>query len=308
MGIVTAGINNQGLYPYNGTVKLQTKDNVSNLLWTFTPNNNTFQYLNFEYGNILNSDYLHFVQKGEPSHNYGFQAILSNGSVSYSSPVVNSIELYNSSANLTQVYFNLYSLNSYAASLGKNVEVERFVVGLPFTGNQSSAILSDFELLNVSGSSGNVFQNVNFGSLELPANTSQMILNATANVLFDTVTLTFNNGTMKLNPSQNTRVAYDQHSPSSYSFDLNASEPGILVFTQTYSNQWNLSGINGDHVVTNIGLNGWFINDAGNGLAKASITYSGDTYLYHGMIIEAILLTVSASLLVATSKRKRRKD
>ena len=308
MSIVTAGINNQGLYPYNGTVKLQTKDNVSNLLWNFTPNNNTFQYLNFEYGSILNSDYLHFVQKGEPSHNYVFQALMSNGSVSYSSPVVNSIELYNSSANLTQVYFNLYSLNSYAASLGKNVEVERFVVGLPFTGNQSSAILSDFELLNVSGSSGNVFQNVNFGSLELPANTSQMFLNATANVLFDTVTLTFNNGTMKLNPSQNTRVAYDQHSPSSYSFDLNASEPGILVFAQTYSNQWNLSGINGNHVVVNIGLNGWFINGSGNGLAKASITYSGDTYLYHGMIIEVILLVVSASLLVAASKRKRRKD
>jgi hypothetical protein len=306
MSIVTAGINNHGLYPYKGTVNLQTTDNVSNLIWTFTPDNNTFQYLNFEYGNILNSDYLHFVQKGEPSLNYEFQATLSNGSVSYSSPVINPIEIYNSSANLTQVYFNLYSLNSYAASLGKNVGVERFVVGFPSTGNQDSAILSDFELLNVSGSSGNVFQNVNFGSLELLANTSQMILNATANVLFDTVTLTFNDGTMKMNPSQDTRVAYNQHSPSSYSFDLNAPESGILVFAETYSNQWNLSGINGDHVVVNIGLNGWFINGTGNTIFNASITYSGQVYLYHAMVFEVIFLAISVGLLVIIARKRKR--
>lgn len=310
LSIVTAGINNQGSYPYNGTVKLQKTENGSKLLWNFTANNNTFQYLNFEYGNILNSDYLHFVQEGQSHENYVFQAILSNGSASYSSPVIRSTNLYNSSDNLTEVYFDLYALNAYAASLGKNVSVQRFVIGLPNTGNQSSAILRDFELLNVTGQEGRGFQNVNFGSLALAGNSPQLTLNATENVLLNTVTLIFANGSSNVRSPEYTRVSYTQPSPSQYFFDFNTTQSGILIFSQTYDEQWNLSGINGDHVVVNVGLNGWFINASGKSIvnASASITYSGQIYLYHGIVIETILMAASAGLIAIATRGRKRKD
>jgi len=305
MSIVSAGINNQELYHYDGTVKLQTTNNVSSLFWTFTPENNTFQYLNFNYGNILNYDYLHFVQQGKPQNNYVFNAIISKGNTSYLSPDIESINLYNSSDNLTEVYFNLASFNSYAANLGKNVSVERFVVGLPKTGNQSSAILRDFELLNASDQEESGFQNINLGTSKIAGNSPQMFLNASSNVLFDTVTFAFTNETWNTTTLEFTKLFSIQSSPSDYSFGLNTTHSGILVFSQTYSNQWNLSGVTGDHVVVNIGLNGWFIDNSGKGIVNASITYSGETYLYHGMVIEIVLIvTTSGLLVIATRKRK----
>lgn len=307
MSVVTAGINNQGLYPYNGTVKLQTTGNGSELLWNFTPNNNTFQYLNFEYGNILNSDYLHFVQEGKSAENYVFQAILSNGSALPSSPPINSINLYNSTDNTTNVYFNLYSLNQFAESLGKNVSVERFVVGLPNTGNYSSAILRDFELLNVPDQKNGGFHNINFGNLSIKGDPIPMYINATANVLFNTVSLTFTSANSITNSPGYAKIPYSYSSPDQYLFNLNTTSPGILVFSQTYSNQWNLSGINGEQVVANIGLNGWFVDNQGNSTIAASITFSGQTYLYHGIIIEIILLGTSASLIAMMAIRRRKK-
>ena len=45
--IVGAGINNQGRYPYNGSVAFVNESGVHQLEWNFTANNSTFQYLNF---------------------------------------------------------------------------------------------------------------------------------------------------------------------------------------------------------------------------------------------------------------------
>ena len=307
ISVVTDGINNQGLYPYNGTVKLQTTRNGNELLWNFTPNNNTFQHLNFAYGNILNSNYLHFVQEGKSEGNYVFQAILSTGHALFSSPPINSINLYNSTDNATNVYFNLYNLNQYAESLGKNVSVERFVVGFPNTGNYSNAILRDFELFNVPDKKNGGFQNINFGNVSLKGDPISMYINATANVLFNTVSLTFTSANSIANSLGYAKIPYSSSSPDQYFFIMNTTSPGILVFSQTYSNQWNLSGIKGDHVVVNIGLNGWFIDPQGNSKIAASITFSGLTYLYHGIIIEIILSAAYAGLIAMVEVRRRRR-
>lgn len=307
LSIVSAGINNQGLYTYNGTVKLETTENISSLLWSFTPNNNTFQYLNFEYGNILKADYLHFVQKGNSQYDYIFQAILSNGSKLYSSPVINSIDLYNRSDNLTNIYFNLAGLNEYASSLGNNVSVNRFVIGFPQTGNKSSVVLSDFDLMNASDNEETGFTNFNLGYLNLSRNPSLMILNATANVQFNTVTLIFTNGSTNINLQGYIKVISSNSSPSQYFLDLNTTSSGVLVFAQTYSDLWGLSGINGEHIVVNIGLNGWFINSTTKGTVNASITYAGQAYLYHGIVLEGILIATSIGLLVIWTDYKRKK-
>jgi hypothetical protein len=255
----------------------------------------------------LKADYLHFVQDGKSQYDYIFQAILSNGSKLCSTPVINSIDLYNRSDNLTNIYFNLAGLNEYASSLGNNVGVERFVIGLPKTGNKSSVVLSDFNLLNDSEQQVAGFTNIVLGNLNLTGNSPSMTLNATGNVQFNTITLIFTNGRTDINTQGYSKVFSSNSSPSQYFLNLKTTRSGVLVFAQTYSDLWGLSGINGEHIVANIGLNGWFINSTTKGTVNASITYAGQAYLYHGMVIEGILIATSIGLLVVWTCYKRKK-
>lgn len=307
LSIVSAGINNQGKYPYNGSIEIQKYNNASKLIWRFTPNNSTFQYLNFEYGDILNSSYLSFSEYGKSIENYAFQAIFSNGTASFGSPVIESINIYNSSDNLTNVYFNLNPLINYSTELGKNFDVQRFVIGLTQSGNESRLVLSNFDLLK-SKSLNNGFINAELGNVSLNSNVSNFTFNATQNVLFDTITLVYGNMSHILEYSKNTSVlAVEQSTPSKYSLDFNSEKTGILVFAQLYNSQWKLSGIDGVHLVTNIGLNGWFINSSSGGQLKLSISYLGQTYLYQGMTLELILIGASVVTLGISVRIRRKK-
>ena len=142
--IVGAGINNQGRYPYNGSVAFVNESGVHQLEWNFTANNSTFQYLNFNLQSLAGISGFEFNATTLPSGPLSFlMQILLNHTYA---DVYSYVSHVNQSTGFTTYSFYLPSVSGPGASylLEHPGNISRFVVGLTSTGNFTQLDLSNF--------------------------------------------------------------------------------------------------------------------------------------------------------------------
>ncbi|MEM0134409.1 MAG: hypothetical protein QXU18_04170 [Thermoplasmatales archaeon] len=283
--LVSAGINNQNRYSYDGNTSIIKVDNITYRVWNFSPYNDTFQYLNFPFGNVLDHEYLHFIQKGTQLLNYLFQAILVNNNGTQVDFNAESISSVNNSENITNVYFDLSGLDAYISELNENLTVQRFVIGFPSTLNFTQEELRNFDLFNTTTYNSS-FVNYAFGNDQLNLTTRTLNITASSNIAINTITLAFTKNGYIPHHAASTPVRVRSYNPTSYDISVPQNANGILVFTQTYSQLWNLTLNNIAHVPVDIGLNGWLLTNETHNGTNVSINYLGQKFLVKGEIIQ----------------------
>ncbi len=302
MSVVSAGINNQDKYPYSGSAV--TNGNGSALLnWTFVPNNETYQYLNFNLSNLSGWNGIRFSANVTLPLSFIMQAIYSDGNI-FS---VRSYQVVNKSNNTSEFYLFFPASQQYALYAHNLDSIQRFAIG--FDGKSpdfNRLFIGNFSFFNYSGSANfenfQLYQLNNSGVQDLSISTNRMNL-------IDTVTSVFGRNNSMVNIGRAIGDKSAQVDPTALSVDLNtaAGEWGILTAAETYNSLWNLQAKVGyhQHIIVYVGLNGWLINTTGN--LKGKVIYLGQKYLEQGMIIEGVMLSVViplVSIMAFSQKRK----
>lgn len=284
--VVSAGINNQGKYPYNGSVHIVTIDGLTYLEWNITPNNSTFQSINFSPIQLTNTSELSFQMRGASQLTFLLQA---NFNRTYMN--VYSSESTNTTNDVSTFFFDL---RSGAGPHGPNYsEFARYsdnltllAIGLPQSGAQSALLVSNFTgylLGNVSVG----FQNENLTEFPL-SQARNLTLMFAGEQAYDFLALTFSSDRLApYLPAPALSYTSEQTSSVDLSFQFATTRPGLLILDQVYSPLWNLVGAEGLHVTAEIGLNAWLVfpNSA---RVDGVISFQGQAYLtlaYVGQIV-----------------------
>jgi hypothetical protein len=102
--------------------------------------------------------------------------------------------------------------------------------------------------------------------------------------------------TSKETPAQ--LISYEKHDPTRYKIQVNATEPFMLAFAETYDPLWTAE-VNGDKIgsipLYSI-INGFWINETGN--LNITIEYEPQRWLYYGLVISLSTFLGSIGYLV----------
>jgi len=302
---IQAGINNQGRYPYNGSIRaVEIEPGNWALDWRFSPENSTFQYLNFENWPIRALG--------------GLEVRFASGTAT---PAQMDMTVYFGKTGLTIPGYKALAGNEsafvfYFPSLGATLETElqsnltnisRFVVGMPSSGSFSSLTITGLDWINISNQG---FRFVNLA--ELPISDLGFVrLSAAPACFFDSVSVTIGGGDGASAVSQFAPDFSRQSSSTSLTATFNDSGWGLILLAQTYSPLWTISGVPAvAHVSANIGLNAWLVN-LSKGLHSVTLTYQGQTWMVESYLVEGIalaVLIVTAAYWVIRRERRRRTD
>lgn len=299
-GIVNAGINNQGNYVYNGSVKL-VNSTEPYLKWQFAPNNITFQYLNFNISNLSDWNGLVFTSNGTNPLTFLMQGIYPDG---YHFSVM-SYQIPNPSINQSNFYFFFPQSNQYSHLMNKTMTLERFVVGFHgVTPSFSELSVRNFSFFNYTGKEG--FQIFNLGDFN-NAGISNISIGTNSLNYIDTLTTIFSKGRY-IPPLNEAHISDLRPQPSttewSFEFKTSANEWGILLLPQTFNPSWKLNANlpYSQHLVADIGLNGWLVNTSG--VFDGKVIYLPQKYLQLSLTLEAVLVPIWSSLAIVVVYRR----
>lgn len=114
--------------------------------------------------------------------------------------------------------------------------------------------------------------------------------------------------------AEDVNLTYKQISPCEYKVNVNADKPFVLVFSETYDNQWSLYTEDGQavpcHFIANFYANGWYIQKTGN--YTLTLYFTPQNYLNMGLygtaasaiILFAILVLFEAKRMHALKSKK----
>ncbi len=295
-----ANINNGGRYPYNGSTQVANESGAYHLIWNFTPENNTFQSLSLTPQNFGNDSGFTFTIN--TTQKLVFVAEFVHGNKFYETSLP---EMVNKAGNYSTFYLSygafrpLFSLNSFYNS----TPVVYF--GLAHTSNIGRLDLSNFTAYNISGIHNDAFRNIASSTMiNSSIGTPTIELAGSASINF--VELALTNSTWAHPPvfDRLTTISSD-YSPRG---ELPSNTSGILAYTQTFNENWNLSDSTSSeylHIPINIGLNGWFFANTSNG--SFVIKYLGYYIVKHAIIVEISALAVFGVVqaILPTEKRRR---
>ncbi len=301
--VVSAGINNGGQYPYNGSVQLVHRDGTDFVEWNFTPENQSFQYLNFALHDLQNSTGLEITLTGAgPAAGSPVLQILFNGtSVTVPSYVTNETVGSHPATTYGFYYPDAYGAGAteLASALGN---ITRFVVGFESTGLPSSLLVSN--LTATEGTSGG-FRTFAGATVPLPGN-GTLFINTSSLVKIDTVALTVGS----VLPTRNlTRVVtpLESYSPDQLSARTTPMAGWAFVqLAQTYSSEWSIRGaVTGSvPVLSDVGLTGWLVNLTRGGIITFS--YGGAAAVRFGPVVQGAGIALYAGVLVVLRRRRTR--
>ena len=301
--VVSAGINNQGKYHYNGSISALYTDGVPSLEWNFTPKNSTFQYLNFDTHSLSGAVGMTLTfgnASGAPS-DFLFQVLFNNTFVNV--PGYRS-EGTAGSAGTTYTFLFSEGAGPGAASLSAHLgSLTRFVLGMLQTGSASQLDVTNVSILH-QASSGTPYRN--FPMPTLGFGTSGAVeVNATQLCKIDFLTFS----TESSQPSQRSFASYTGRQPDPLSLSAVAASGGwgVLVASQTFDPGWQLTvnrSVAGIHTVANLGLNAWLLNLTPN--STIVVQYLGQSYLAVGLGIEAIGIPIVAAGMIIRRSRQRK--
>jgi len=282
--LVSAGINNQGKYAYNGSVQVSYPNGSPEFSWSLSPSNDTYQYLNFWLNNLTGDDGLTFTLSNEPGLPTEFlmQLLFNNTQVSIPG------YLSAGAGGTTGVSYSFLFSDAFGpgvATLAQNLgKITRFVFGPLQTGSASH-----FNVTNVSflkGVTGTPFQLVPLPSIPLVSGTT---VSLTATSLCKVDTLAFQTGAV-VSPA-NTLSSYLglQSDPLSLTAVSDDHGWGLLLASETFSPLWQLvinGAPTGVHAVANLGLNAWLVNLSSG--EQLTVRYLGQEYQSIGIVIEVV--------------------
>lgn len=299
--IVSPGINNQGTYTYNGSTSFITKGDIHEILWNFSSNNQTFQYLNFDLHNLSGIDGFLFNVSSTRSYNFMMQSLFDDTYETFPAQLVG---INNGTGTSTySIDFNLgFGPGSSQFSKFRG-NITRFVLGLPSTGNQDSLELSNFTGF-LSSTDG--FTDTSLTRLPL-AFTANFSVSAPPTCLFDTVSLVAGNDLILQAKGAQANSSAPQESDGTTELSTPPLGWGVLMLSEVYSPLFVLSGNYTvvDHMVVNLGLNGWLVDLTDSG--SITVTCEGNNALVLGTQIEALLISgwVLATCFLVCWRRRR---
>jgi hypothetical protein len=287
LSIVSAVINNQGKYLYNGTVTLTHQNGIQLLNWSFAAHNSTFQALNFKIHSLAGISGLQFNATTLPSGPLPFlMQILLNGTYADVKSYVSNIDLGTGQTTYS-LYFPMATGPGAKDLLSNPGNITRFVIGLTSTGAFDTLELSNFSSFRSSVMQG--FDEITLSAL--PTGTDQVLaLQSPPECLVDTIALVASSSVEPIRASA-VQVDYD---PQLTSTDLSISPSsdgwGILQVAETYSPSWGLQGdlSSSLHFPVNFGLNGWLVELKKGSTVTATIRFGG--YVLAGTVIEGLSL------------------
>ena len=302
--IVSAGINNQGAYAYNGSAQLVISDATRFIQWNFTAFNSTFQYLNFELHDLRGGNGLQVTLKGpESGDSAPVLQLLFNGTAA--TVPAYPLAMYGSNDSTTYGFYLPDAEGGNAAQLTDNLgNISRFVIGLSDTGAGNSLLVSNLSEFN--GSSGG-FREAALGPVTLGAGES-LAINTSGQVLINEASLLVN-GPIDPSPSARDLLPVETESPDRITVDEVRTGWNLLQLTQSYSPLWSVSGpISGVvPVVTDVGLTGWLVDVLHPG--TLTITYAGEAAIPIGDAIEtAGPVGFTAAMAILYWRGRRRQD
>ena len=265
LSIVSAGINNQGRYSYNGSVQDGSFNGKPALLWNFTAGNSTYQYLNFNIHDLAGVDGFS-IQLAAP----GSEPLSLLAQILYNGTGVSIPGYQGYSDSLNQSTYNFYFPGSLSSGLMSHLahnltSVNRFVIGLPVTPeNLSSLVVTNLLTFNSSQPS---FESETLGTVGIPTFGTTVTANSHSACAVDTITVRASadqSSPRSVVPSitgpLDSKMTIDSETPDRVSFSSNVSGCGILQFAETFSQYWNLGNnrVPSVHFPYNIGLNGYF--------------------------------------------------
>jgi len=111
------------------------------------------------------------------------------------------------------------------------------------------------------------------------------------------VNLTDNAAIPQIAEKKHVNLTYERISPSEYKVNVNAERPFVLIFSETYDEQWSLTTTEGEavpyHFVINFYANGWYVNKTGD--YTLTLYFSPQRFLNQGLygtIVSATFLLI----------------
>ena len=300
--VVVAGIDNQGRYPYNGSVNVAYANGQPYLLWNVTPNNTTAQFLQFAIHDLTGVSGLTLTFSNQPS--LPTDPLMR---VYFAGTFVN-ISGYRSAgtpgSNGTSYSFQFSyatgpGVPQLATSLGNITE---FWVEFGQTGSASHLNVTDLAYLR--SVSGSPYENLRTPTL-LPSQSNSLEIVTTPECSLDTVQVTA--GELPAFPPGFVSYRSSQANPLAWEATSNVSGWGLLLEAQTFFPLWQLlvSGTpTGVHVAADMGLNAWIVNLTAG--ASLLVRYLGQEYEMVGIVIEGVgVPLVAAAILISRSRGAR---
>jgi hypothetical protein len=295
---ISAGMDTQESFLGNDTLSLQDKSNGYALLWNFTADSSTYQYVYVPTIGFGNSSGLSFeVNTTGPLL---FTASYVNDGHFYQSSIPEQI---NTSSGTSTFYVNYKSLKSISSFNITSESTPTLYFGLEHTGNLHSLTLSNFSLYSTLKSGSNSFHNYALSS-QLQAMSGETSLTMTGNTSINFFVLGFSNNSNEQVPVFQSINGSNANQTISVTHEFASS--GLLIFTQTYSAYWDLSSNSSNEVIhlpVNIGLNGWLVNSNNSG--RISIFYRGYPLVKYTIIIEVFSLIAFATCILLTSESSK---
>jgi len=279
--IVSAGINNEGAYEYNGTAQLVTLDGNRFVQWNFSAFNSTFQYLNFNLHDLRGANGLQITFKGsETGDPAPILQLLFNGT----SVTVPSYLMARGSSNDSATYGFYFSDSEAggATRLEPNLgNISRFVIGFTETGAGRSLLVSNLSEFN---SSSGGFQEAAFGSVALGPG-ENLVVNTSGRVMINAASL-MTKGQIGTPPPSRYLLPVETATPDRVTVYDNRTGWSLLQLAQTYSPLWTVAGpVSGVvPVLSDVGLSGWLIDVLHPG--SLTFTYAGGAAISIGIVIE----------------------
>jgi hypothetical protein len=98
-------------------------------------------------------------------------------------------------------------------------------------------------------------------------------------------------------------LTYKQISPCEYKVNVDADRPFVLVFSETYDNQWSLYRGDGQavpcHFIANFYANGWYVQKTGN--YTLTLYFTPQNYLnegFYGTLVSVVIVCILLIVLV----------
>ncbi len=287
--VVSAGSNPRDPLPSNGTLAWNSADGTTYLAWSPGPNNSTYMALDFAYQNLSRYQGISLTLNGPPLNASALELQLVLSQATLTVPGYVSNVSTDGSATTYSFYFR-DAIAPASAPIGFNPanitaslkDLRHFVVVLPTTDHRSSYIWSN---LTAFDNQANGFYLISTGSHPVDPS-APWTISTSPLVRFDTLVAQMGPTVPATPPRQDVYAA--QSSVVDQQATLAGSGWSVVQLGQTYSSAWTLQGPLDfqDHLVVNVGLNGWLVDASGP--VVVHVVYTGNVSALWGSVGEGI--------------------
>lgn len=286
LSLVSAGINNQGKYPYNGSVKLTNLSGELYLEWQFAPNNSTYQSVNLRVSNLSGLTGLVLNIRGQAPSNMLTQVLFNHTFMNVYGrstfyPVVNSSTVafdFTSGSNSSGLNFADFEKYSNNVSL--------LAIGLPKSGASGTIYLNNITGFAAESATSSYTYQSFFD--ETPFTGGNYSLVSTPGDLYDFIQTTFLPENFSSRSEDFASDFETQDGSDQLNVNLTTNGWGVIVADQTWNSVWDLNSpaVALSPIRVNIGLTGWVINFSGP--IRGTISLAVSNLYTTGLVVEAI--------------------